>query len=377
MNNINRAVVKQQARNIIKGKFFYLFLVTLIVSVLTGLTYSFDFDVKNNDFELFRDNRGNHSYENDSDYFNDFDYDNPIENFEFNSFRSDKEITKLSAFDYLDDIDTGFKLNQLSVVKGIIFAPLLITMAGMYLALVRRNQNEEFNLGTELGGIFKNSFNNTYLKKLATVLLRNVIMSALTLLFFVPGIIFAYSSYFTNEIMSDNPNLKPMEAIKLSKKIVKGNRTELFVLDLSFIAWYLLCVVTVGLGCIYVLPYVYTTKALYYENFRMRALQEGRITADDFLSFDERFSKYNPNGGYNTNSANYSANGYSYTNPDANVNAANDTGYYYTQTNAYNQSQTENNTHQTDNYEVSSEHNSQNDEAAQYGQDDNISPEEN
>lgn len=373
MNNINRAVVKQQARNIIKGKFFYLFLVTLIVSVLTGLTYSFDFDVKNNDFELFRDNRGNHSYENDSDYFNDFDYDNPIENFEFNSFRSDKEITKLSAFDYLDDIDTGFKLNQLSVVKGIIFAPLLITMAGMYLALVRRNQNEEFNLGTELGGIFKNSFNNTYLKKLATVLLRNVIMSALTLLFFVPGIIFAYSSYFTNEIMSDNPNLKPMEAIKLSKKIVKGNRTELFVLDLSFIAWYLLCVVTVGLGCIYVLPYVYTTKALYYENFRMRALQEGRITTDDFLSFDERFSGYNANGGYSAGNTNYSANGYSYTNPNTNVNAK-DAGYYYSQQNVNTPPHTENNIQQSDN--TTPENNNQSSEINQTEQSDYNTPTE-
>lgn len=377
MNNINRVLVKQQARDFIKGRFFYLFLVTLIVTLLTGVSYSIDLNVKNKDFELFRDNQSSHSYENDSNHFNDFDYDNPIENFEFNSFESGNEITKLSASDYLDAMDSGFHLNKLSMVKGIIFAPMLITLAGMYLALVRRNPNEEFNLGAELGGIFKNSFNSTYFKKLATVLLKDIIMIALMMLLFVPGIIFNYSSYFTNEILSDNPNLKPMEAIKLSKKMVQGNRTELFELELSFIPWFLLCLVTLGLGFIYVLPYVYTTKALYYENFRMRALQEGRITADDFLSFDERFSKYNPNGGYNTNSANYSANGYSYTNPDANVNAANDTGYYYTQTNAYNQPQTENNTHQTDNYEVSSEHNSQNDEAAQYSQDDNISPEEN
>lgn len=376
MNNINRAVVKQQAKDIIKGKFFYLFLITLIVSFLTGVTYSVDWNVTNKDFGLFGDN-GSHSYENDSDYFNDFDYDNPIENFEFNSFHSENKITKLSVFDYLDDINMGFKLNQLSVVKGIIFAPLLITMAGMYLALVRRNPNEQFNLGSELGGIFKNSFNNTYLKKLAAILLRNVIMFALTLLFFVPGIIFYYSSYFTSEIMSDNPNLKPMDAIKLSKKMIKGNRTELFTLSLSFIPWYLLCFVTIGLGCIYVLPYVYTTRALYYENFRMRALQEGRITADDFLSFEERYSQYNVNNGYNTGNANYTANEYSYTNPNADVNSANNTGYYYSQQNANAQTQAENNAQQSY-YNTTPESNNRNTEVNPSQQDYyNSPPEEN
>lgn len=330
MNNINRVFVKQQARDIIKGKFFYLFLITLLVTLLANISYSTEFNIKNKDFELFRDNPNSHSYENDEDYFNDFDYDNPIENFEFNSFDTAQKVTELSVFDYLDDIEPSLKLNKLSVVKGIIFAPLLITMAGMYLALVRRNPAEEFNLGAELAGIFKNAFNNTYLKKLGTVVLRNIIMGALMILLFVPGIIFNYSSYFTNEIMSDNPKLSPMDAIKLSKKMVKGNRTELFELELSFFPWLLLCVVTLGIGFIYVLPYIYTTKALYYENFRMRALQEGRIAADDFLSFEERFSAYSA-GNNNFGNQNYYANGYGYTNPNANANSADASGYYYSQ----------------------------------------------
>lgn len=331
MNNINRVLVKQQAKDIIKGKFFYLFLVALIVNILSGVSFNIDFNLNNNNFELFRDNNSNHSYENDQDYFNDFDYDNPIEGFEFNSF-SDKNV----SFDLPDfNFDYGIKPNKISIVMGVVFAPLTVTLAGMFLALVRRNPNEQFNLGTELGGIFKNSFNHTYWKKLATELLTALIAVALMVLFIVPGIIFAYSAYFVREIISDNPNLKPMEAIKLSKKIVYGNRTELFILDLSFIPWYLLCAVTLGLGCIYVWPYVYTTKALYYENFRMRALQEGRITGDDFLSFNEKYSAYRSADNGANGSPNYNTGGYSYTNPDMNKTANSNSNYYYSQPNAY------------------------------------------
>ena len=330
MNNINRVLVKQQAKDIIKGKFFYLFLVALIVNILSGVSFNIDFNLNNNNFELFRDNNSNHSYENDQDYFNDFDYDNPIEGFEFNSF-SDKNV----SFDLPDfNFDYGIKPNKISIVMGVVFAPLTVTLAGMFLALVRRNPNEQFNLGTELGGIFKNSFNHTYWKKLATELLTALITVALMVLFIVPGIIFAYSAYFVREIISDNPNLKPMEAIKLSKKIVYGNRTELFILDLSFIPWYLLCAVTLGLGCIYVWPYVYTTKALYYENFRMRALQEGRITGDDFLSFNEKYSAYRSADNGANGSPNYNTGGYSYTNPDMNKTANSNSNNYYSQPNS-------------------------------------------
>lgn len=314
MNHINRAVVKQQAKDIIKGRIFYLFLITLIVSILANMSLGYrNLDISGNDFELFRknDNSSSESYNNDS-YSQ---WSNPIEDFEFNSAVSVPEVTDLSVTNALSPIKAAFGYNGMgiSVLVGLIFLPLTVTLSGMYLSLVRRKPEEEFSFGTELGGIFKNTFNDTYLKKLLTVLFRGLITVALTILFIVPGLIFNYSAYFANEIMSDNPNLKPMEAIKLSKKMVKGSRTELFVLDLSFMAWFLLCIITLGIATVYVLPYYNTTKALYYENFRMRALQYGVITADDFVSFDEKVSQYNPSNMDNSAAAN---NYYSYANPN-------------------------------------------------------------
>ncbi|MDE6863900.1 MAG: DUF975 family protein [Eubacterium sp.] len=346
MNYINRALVKQQAKDIIKGKVFYIFLVTFIVASLANMSvgfniannYNYYFD--KNDFEFFNDNKGgyNEFYDYYSDFGEDFDggyeYDNPIDDFEFDGTSSSPEITQLSINKagginaFLGGL-MGRGIGGVTSLAGIAFMPLLVTLAGMYLSLVRKSPDEPFELGKELAGIFKNSFNDTYLKKLLVVILRQIFLVLWSILLIVPGIIFYYSSYFTSEIMSDNPNLKPTEAIRLSKKIVEGNRTELFVLELSFIPWYLLTIVTLGFASIYVLPYINTTKALYYENFRMRALQNGRITPDDFKSFDERIAGNNGSFAYGYTAPSPGASDYYYAPPQSG-NQGNEGSYYYT-----------------------------------------------
>lgn len=319
MNNINRSLVKTQAQKIIKGKMFYLFIITIVVTVLTGgvtSVYNFGSSFKEG---LINGYNSGSSYDNSYGYYGDFDdffernfgddsFDNnPFEDFEYRPSSADS-ATIIGAADSPTAIAvTGFSfaravisdlISLLSVVAVIVFAPLSVTLAGMYVSLIRRNANERFNLGKEFGGIFKNTFNDTFAKKFVLNILLGVLTVALLWLFIIPGIIFMYSAYFSMQIMNDYPNLKPSEAIKLSKKMIKGNRTELFVLDLSFIGWYLLMVITFGIAGIYVIPYIETTKALYYENFRLRALAYGKITEDDFLSEQERMMKYS---GFNMN----------------------------------------------------------------------------
>lgn len=69
-----------------------------------------------------------------------------------------------------------------------------------------------------------------------------------SLLLIIPGIVYSYGIYFANELMVDNPNLSPMEALKLSRRMVDGHRGELFRLDLSFILWWLLMACTAGIA---------------------------------------------------------------------------------------------------------------------------------
>ncbi len=69
----------------------------------------------------------------------------------------------------------------------------------------------------------------------------------------------------------------PRQALRYSCAITKGHLKELFVLDLSFIPWYLAGVITFGLAFFYLFPYLMTTMALSYRWLRDQAFQDGRL----------------------------------------------------------------------------------------------------
>lgn len=320
MNNINRSLVKSQAKQIIKDKIFALFVLSAIVIFLTqGLTIGVNVYTDSDDIENLFGPKNSNGYSDNSNqntpedffkYFNgeqsddddryddddsyddgDSSSDNPIESFGQSYNGGDTGITNTSvntsSIGYFSD--TGIRgLTVLSIV----LSPLLVSLLGFYVILVKRDPSEQFSLGEEIKNIFKVSFDATYGKKLVVTILRTLFITLWCFLFIIPGIVYNYSSYFSFQIMCENPNLKPMEALKLSKKMVAGNRGELFALDLSFIGWWILCGISFGIASIYAIPYYLTTQALYYENFKIRALQEGRITEDDFLSQEEKANKY-------------------------------------------------------------------------------------
>lgn len=337
MDRINRAVVKQQARELIKGKWFYLFLISMVVSLLTGSS-SFTVNVDT----IVSDNQNNSNYIEDygDNYYDDYyDYfsdnfgdgntaDNPIEDFSFNSNSQEVSPVPVNNMSRVIGLGALSSLVGLMGIANIIFMPLTVTLVGIYLAFIRRNPIEKLHLGESLSGLFKDTFNKTYVNKLVLVLLRNLFIFLWSLLLIVPGIVYYYKTYFANQILADNPNLKPTEALKLSKKMTQGCKTELFTFDVSFILWYLLCIVTFGIASIYVVPYVMTAQALYYENFRLRGLAHGVLTDDDFLSEQERFVKYNQPNYYNNPYGNGYApqNNNQYANPYYNNQNG---GYYY------------------------------------------------
>ena len=327
MNNIDRSLVKSQAKQIIKNKVFVLFLISAIVLILVnGISAGVTLYASSDDLfgpsgdNSYSDNQSGQNtpddffkYFNGSDDSGSYNYgdssssDNPIENFGQNSNQSYSSSSNLSLPDKLS-VKTA--LTPITVgarsltVLSIILSPLLISLYGLYVVLIKRDPNEEFKLGEEIKNIFKTSFDATYGHKIVIFILRNLFTTLWTILFIIPGIVYNYSTYFAYQILSENPNMRPTEALRLSKKMVTGNRGELFALDLSFIGWGFLCAITCGIASIYVIPYYFTTQALYYENFKIRALQEGRITEDDFLTQEEKAQKYAFTGNadyYNSN----------------------------------------------------------------------------
>ncbi len=266
-NNINRKLVKEQARKYISKKVLPLFIITLVVYLLVSASTIYS---GINDIDDLR------SGVSIADYYDFTSPDGDIDDFE-------------SLIPTPGKIIAG-SVSGLLAIMTIIFSPLNVTLTAMYVMLIRRSYDEAFEVNKEMGTVFKTTFNSSYFRKLIIVYLRGIIMGLLCILFIVPGIVYKYSTYFSYQLLCDYPSLKPSEALALSKKITKGNRTELFVMNLSFIGWLLLAVLSFGIIGIYVTPYKCTVDALYYENFRIRAIQEGRVTKFDFMTASERYA---------------------------------------------------------------------------------------
>ena len=82
-------------------------------------------------------------------------------------------------------------------------------------------------------------------------------------------------------ILADNPNIGHRRAIDLSNQMTMGEKFEIFVLDLSFLGWYLLGVLAFGIGVLFVQPYYDATNAELYFELRQQALDRGLTTAEE------------------------------------------------------------------------------------------------
>lgn len=100
------------------------------------------------------------------------------------------------------------------------------------------------------------------------------------LLLVIPGIVKSYaysmSYYITGDWARQGYKVKSTEAINASKEMMKGRKGELFLLDLSFIGWHFIVLITFGLAGLYVRPYHQATRAAYYRNLAALQAQQGQ-----------------------------------------------------------------------------------------------------
>ena len=105
---------------------------------------------------------------------------------------------------------------------------------------------------------------NALLLPLAIIGIGSLISTVLSaLVYYVYGF-----SFF---IMADCPAAGAIEALRSSRTLMRGNKWKLFCLDFSFIGWYLLAAFfTCGIGMIFLTPYMYTARALFYSDLSHR-----------------------------------------------------------------------------------------------------------
>jgi uncharacterized membrane protein len=101
-------------------------------------------------------------------------------------------------------------------------------------------------------------------------LLMTLFVVLWSLLLIVPGIVAALSYAMTFYIIVDNPSVGPLAVIQLSKQAMRGNRWKYFRLQCRFAGWALLCFMTLGIGFLWLGPYMAASKARFYEDLRVR-----------------------------------------------------------------------------------------------------------
>ncbi len=146
----------------------------------------------------------------------------------------------------------------------ILTGPMSIGLALIFLKLVR-GENK-----VDLGDLFV-SFSQRFGKDLLLGLMTSIFVALWTLLFIVPGIVKSYAYSMAYFISLDNPDWDWKQCIDESQRITQGHKGELFVLDLSFIGWYFVGSLCLGIGTLWVAPYHMTAKANYYEILKNNA----------------------------------------------------------------------------------------------------------
>lgn len=107
-----------------------------------------------------------------------------------------------------------------------------------------------------------------YWRSVWAYLFRGILITLWSLLLVIPGIIKSLSYAMTMYIVKDHPELTVNEAIDMSKDMMYGHKYDLFYLYISFIGWYLLSILTLGIGTFWLMPYIQTAQASFYEDVK-------------------------------------------------------------------------------------------------------------
>ncbi len=148
-----------------------------------------------------------------------------------------------------------------SLLRIFVYNVLSVGFAVAFLLLLRNGDDRLTS------NMFEVSFRQ-YWHKVWGMFLMYLFIALWTLLFILPGIVKAFSYALTPYILEENPDLSANEAIDHSRAMMKGHKFDLFYLYLSFIGWFFLSFLTLGIGFFWLIPYMYTAQAAFYEDVK-------------------------------------------------------------------------------------------------------------
>lgn len=144
----------------------------------------------------------------------------------------------------------------LNIIGILIYGPIEAGLARFTLNLAKDKENAKFsNLFSQFKLFFK-------LLIMSAIFYISVFIGIV--LFIIPGIILALMFSQAYFIAVENPELSAIKCLSKSASMMKGHKMDLFVLTLSFIGWLLVCIITLGIGFLWYVPYYQMTLTNFY-----------------------------------------------------------------------------------------------------------------
>ena len=147
------------------------------------------------------------------------------------------------------------------VASLILGGPMGVGLA-MFTLKLARNQED-----ARLEQIF-DGFKEQFATRLGAYLLMVLYVFLWTLLLIIPGIIAAIAYSQVLYILAEDNEIGAEAALKKSKAMMDGYKMKYFTLSLRFLAWALLCILTLGIGFLWLMPYAYVSYANFYDDIK-------------------------------------------------------------------------------------------------------------
>ena len=158
-----------------------------------------------------------------------------------------------------------------TIATYIIVGPMTVGGVRFTLAVSRKGK-------PEIGQLFSGF--DRFGTHLAAYLLQTIFVALWTLLLIIPGIIAALSYSMTYFIIAEDSSISASDAITKSKKMMKGNKWKLSCLGFRFIGWFLLAMLTFGIGLLWVGPDMYVSYGQFYDDLKTAEDQSCEGVAD-------------------------------------------------------------------------------------------------
>ena len=185
-----------------------------------------------------------------------------------NLFKSEKYIFRIwDAIKSFGIHETGLGvglilISIIALIYIILIAEPLRVAGRKFFILASKEQNTKM-------GVMKEIFKKGNWKNVTYIMFFKNLYNLLWFLTIIGGVIKFYEYRMIPFILADNPKVSKKEAFELSRKMMKGNKWKTFVIDISFILWYILSIFTFGLlNILYVNIYKASTETELYNTLK-------------------------------------------------------------------------------------------------------------